>query len=156
MHIDVAGSYWWDVRWCVLVCVATPEEIQFPSVLLQPLRHLSVFEINNLRAVGDKLSHAPRHSLAGNLDPPVSSATCGDPRTNVGRILCKTSLSPSVCFASRSISSLSRGPSGPVRVRRMHDQLERPAVTESNGGEMTHVARGQSTDAERLGQRHDR
>ena len=31
--------------------------LRFPSVLLQPLGHLSVFRINNLRAVGIRLSH---------------------------------------------------------------------------------------------------
>jgi hypothetical protein len=47
-----------------LVCVSTREEIQFPSVLLQPLGHLSAFKINDLRAVGLRLSHTPPISLA--------------------------------------------------------------------------------------------
>jgi len=38
----------------------------------------------------------------------------------------------------------------------MNDELERPAVPQSDGGEMTHIARGQTADAERLGQRNDR
>ena len=38
----------------------------------------------------------------------------------------------------------------------MNHQLKRAAVAESNGCEVAHVARGQTTDAERLGERHDR
>jgi hypothetical protein len=38
----------------------------------------------------------------------------------------------------------------------MNDEIEGTAITESNSGEVTHVARRQSTDAQRLGQRHDR
>jgi len=43
-----------------------------------------------------------------------------------------------------------------VGIRRMNHQVERAAVTQSNGGEVTDVTRGQSTDAERLGKRYDR
>ena len=32
---------------------------RFPSVLLQPLGHLSVFRINDLRAARQRLSHTP-------------------------------------------------------------------------------------------------
>lgn len=39
---------------------------------------------------------------------------------------------------------------------RMNHQFTRPAVTQADGGEVTHVARGQPTDAERLGESHDR
>jgi hypothetical protein len=39
------------VRWCVSVCVSERERNLFPSVLLQPLGHLSVFRINRLQAV---------------------------------------------------------------------------------------------------------
>jgi len=46
--------------------------------------------------------------------------------------------------------------SGIVGVRRMNHQFERAAVAESNGCEVTHAARSQTTDAERLGERHDR
>jgi hypothetical protein len=49
-HIDVAEIVESEVRWWDLVCVSTRERIQFPSVLLQPLGHLSVFRINSLRA----------------------------------------------------------------------------------------------------------
>ena len=42
MHIVVAGGRLWRVRWCVSVCVAERDRNQFPSVLLQPLGHLSV------------------------------------------------------------------------------------------------------------------
>jgi hypothetical protein len=42
IHIGVAGSRCSGVRWCDLVCVSTREGVQFPSVLLQPLGHLSV------------------------------------------------------------------------------------------------------------------
>jgi hypothetical protein len=38
------------VRWWVSVCVSTRERHQFPSVLLQPLGHLSVFRIKHLRS----------------------------------------------------------------------------------------------------------
>jgi hypothetical protein len=38
----------------------------------------------------------------------------------------------------------------------MNDQLERATVTQSNGGKVTDVARGQPMDAERLSERHDR
>jgi len=46
--------------------------------------------------------------------------------------------------------------SGIVGIRRMNHQLERTAVAESNGREVTHIARGQTMDAERFGERHDR
>ena len=46
--------------------------------------------------------------------------------------------------------------SGLIGIRWMNHEVERPAVPESNGSEVTHVARCQPTDAERLGQRHDR
>jgi hypothetical protein len=37
----------------------------------------------------------------------------------------------------------------------MNDEIERTTtITESNSGEVTHVACRQSTDAEQLGQRH--
>jgi hypothetical protein len=38
----------------------------------------------------------------------------------------------------------------------MNDESEGTTITESDSGEVTHVARRQSTDAQRLGQRHDR
>lgn len=38
----------------------------------------------------------------------------------------------------------------------MHDQLEPSATSESNGGEVMHVARREPMDAKRLGQRHHR
>jgi hypothetical protein len=38
----------------------------------------------------------------------------------------------------------------------MNHQVERPAVPTSNGAEVTHVARCQATDAERLGERYNR
>ena len=38
----------------------------------------------------------------------------------------------------------------------MNHQFERVAVTQSNGREVTHITRGQTTNAERLGERHDR
>jgi hypothetical protein len=41
-HIDLAEIVESEVRWWDLVCVSTREEIQFPSVLDRPLRHLSV------------------------------------------------------------------------------------------------------------------
>ena len=41
-HIDVAEVVESEVRWWDLMCVSTRERIQFPSVLLQPLGHLSV------------------------------------------------------------------------------------------------------------------
>ena len=40
-----------ELRWWDLMCVSTRERNQFPSVLLKPLGHLSVFRINDLRAV---------------------------------------------------------------------------------------------------------
>jgi hypothetical protein len=42
MHIVVAGSRCWRVRWCVSVCVTERERNQFPSVPDRPLQHLSV------------------------------------------------------------------------------------------------------------------
>jgi hypothetical protein len=45
------------VRWCVSVSVSTRERNQFPSVLLQPTRTSLPFEINDLRAVRNRLSH---------------------------------------------------------------------------------------------------
>ena len=38
----------------------------------------------------------------------------------------------------------------------MNDQFERAAVTPPNGSKVTHFPRDQTTDAERLSQRHDR
>ena len=38
----------------------------------------------------------------------------------------------------------------------MNDQVEGAAVAESKGCEVTQIARCQTTDAERLGERHDR
>lgn len=38
----------------------------------------------------------------------------------------------------------------------MHDQLEPEATSESNDGEVPHVARRKPVNAKRLGQRHDR
>ena len=38
----------------------------------------------------------------------------------------------------------------------MHNQVKRMTIPESNGGEVTHIARDKATDAERLGERHDR
>ena len=46
--------------------------------------------------------------------------------------------------------------SGLVGIGRTNHQLEGAAVTQSNGCEVTHVARGQTTDAERLGERYNR
>jgi hypothetical protein len=40
--IDVAEVVGLEVPWWDLVCVSTLARIQFPSVLLQPLGHLSV------------------------------------------------------------------------------------------------------------------
>ena len=56
-QIVVAGSRSSEVRWWDLVCVSTREGNQFPSVLLQPLRHLSVFRINNYERSDFRLSH---------------------------------------------------------------------------------------------------
>jgi Bacterial regulatory proteins, luxR family len=50
-HIDVAEVIESEVRWWGFVCVSTRERNQFPSVLDRPLRHLSAFRINGLRAV---------------------------------------------------------------------------------------------------------
>ena len=58
-HIDFAEVVESEVRWWDLMCVSTRERIQFPSVLLQPLGHLSVFRINDLRAACRRLSHTP-------------------------------------------------------------------------------------------------
>jgi hypothetical protein len=46
--------------------------------------------------------------------------------------------------------------SGLVGIGRTNHQLEGAAVTQSNGCEVAHVARGQTTDAERLGERYNR
>ena len=46
--------------------------------------------------------------------------------------------------------------SGLVGICRLNDEIERPAVPQSDGGEMTHIARGQTADAERFGHRNDR
>jgi hypothetical protein len=44
---------------CVSVLLSVRRPVRFPSVLLQPLGHLSVFRFNNLRAVWQRLSHTP-------------------------------------------------------------------------------------------------
>jgi hypothetical protein len=41
-------------------------------------------------------------------------------------------------------------------MRGVDNQLERAAVAEANGREVTHVARGDTTEVEILGERHDR
>ena len=46
--------------------------------------------------------------------------------------------------------------SGSVRIRWMDDQLERATVAQADRREVTHVARGQATDAESLGEHDDR
>ena len=38
----------------------------------------------------------------------------------------------------------------------MHDQVKRLTIPESNGREVTHIARREASDAKRLGERHDR
>jgi len=48
-HIVVAGSHWWNLRWCLSVCVSTRRRNLFPRVLLQPPGHLSG-RITTLRA----------------------------------------------------------------------------------------------------------
>ena len=58
-RIDVAELVESELRWWDFVCVSTRGQSRFPSVLLQPLGHLSVFKINDLRAVGIRLSHTP-------------------------------------------------------------------------------------------------
>ena len=45
----VGINRWTRVLWYVLMCVATYGRNLFPSVLLQPLGHLSVFRINRLQ-----------------------------------------------------------------------------------------------------------
>ena len=75
------------------VLLSVGRQKHFPSVLLQPLGHLSVFRINNLRAVDERLSHTPlplAHQTAkanrfSDLEP------IDDERR---RQLCKTSSSP--------------------------------------------------------------
>ena len=44
----------------VLVSLGDAGHNRFPSVLLQPLGHLSVFRINDLRAAYSRLSHTPK------------------------------------------------------------------------------------------------
>jgi hypothetical protein len=61
-HIGVAEVVESEVRWWDLMCVSTRERIQFPSVRLQPLGHLSVFRINSLPAVQHELWHTPARS----------------------------------------------------------------------------------------------
>jgi hypothetical protein len=46
--------------------------------------------------------------------------------------------------------------SGLLRIRRVDDQIECAAVTKADRCEVTHVAGGQATDAESLGERDDR
>jgi hypothetical protein len=46
-HIVVAGSRWWDVRWCVSVCVSTRGGNRFPSVLLHPPPLASPFSVSD-------------------------------------------------------------------------------------------------------------
>jgi hypothetical protein len=45
---------------------------------------------------------------------------------------------------------------GIVGISRMNHQLKRASVAESNGCEVTHVSRRQTTDAKRLGERDNR
>ena len=66
-----------EMRWWDLVCVSTRERNRFPSVLLQPLGHLSVFRINDLRAaVNDYRTRRVR--TPPETRSPVVSATCGE------------------------------------------------------------------------------
>jgi hypothetical protein len=50
----------------VLVSLGDAGHNRFPSVLLQPLGHLSVFKINDLRAACSRLSHTPAPFLRMN------------------------------------------------------------------------------------------
>src|ERR1700750_2872103 len=52
--------------------------------------------------------------------------------------------------------SLRAARSGSVRLRWMDDQLERATIAQADCREVAHVARGQTTDAESLGERDDR
>jgi len=63
VHIDVAGSAWWELRWWVLLCVATRERNRFPSVLLQPLGHLSAWESTSCERSETRLSQNGRDVL---------------------------------------------------------------------------------------------
>jgi len=72
-HIDVAEVVASEVRWWDLLCVSTRGGSQFPSVLLQPLGHFSVFRINKLRAVAN--NYRTRRSNSGIVRPSRSYST---------------------------------------------------------------------------------
>ena len=101
------------------------------------------------------------HLIKASFSPPFADPTVSETRFCV-RTVSDAPLDPGqtgrLSEALRDTSMLREvvDQSGPVRVRRMHDQLERLAVTESNGGEVAHVARREPTHTERLGQSHDR
>src|SRR5687767_7343200 len=93
------------------MCVSTRRRNLFPSVLLQPLGHLSVFRISSLQVFSKALLHTPSASVRGDLDPPVTSATCGEQRTAIGRILCKTCGSARITYGyPGTVSARYRGP----------------------------------------------
>ena len=88
-HIDVAESRCSGMRWWVSMCVRTRERNQFPSVLLQPLGHLSVSLESTACSVSSELFHT------SSLIPSAAAITfgfrelkCIDDRS--GRKLCKT------------------------------------------------------------------
>jgi hypothetical protein len=68
-HIVVAASAWWEVRRWVLMFVSTRRRNLFPSVLLQPLGHLSVY----LESVAYRLVAEP---VNPNCDTPASTCAC--------------------------------------------------------------------------------
>jgi len=79
-HIVVAGSRCWRVRWCVSACVSERERNQFPSVLLQPLGHLSALESMGYKRLGKDY----RTRLATSQLSSITFAFSGLARTTTG------------------------------------------------------------------------
>ena len=67
-----------------------------------------------------------------------------------------TQLAPPFAEVQLSMGPCADSESQVVGHGRMNHQFKRVSVTQSNGREVTHIARGQTTNAERLGERHDR
>jgi hypothetical protein len=122
--IEVAEVVDSELRWWDLVCVSTRGRSRFPSVLDRPLRHLSAFRINELRATeGHYRTRAPTFvalppsrflSAAYTARVRASPGNCVRP-ANVARSL--TAISLSCCRGWRA----RRRPGTPPRMKRSKD-----------------------------------
>ena len=74
-HIVVAESRWWELRYCVSVCVSTRERNQFPSVRLHPpsLAREFIASYGEMSRRSGSAAEADNHS---DISPSLKSITC--------------------------------------------------------------------------------